>query len=61
MVQVGDAPEILRLPRTSRPKIDTQAAGPVCMSSQNPQFGKLSMEDKGKMINLETDDDEEDL
>ena len=28
---------------------------------ENPQFGKLSMEDKGKTINLEIDDEEEDL
>lgn len=45
----------------SRPKMDTKAVGPVHMSPQNLQFGKLSMEDKGKTINLETDDEEEDL
>lgn len=31
------------------------------MSPQNPQFGKLSMEDKGKAINLEIDEEEEDI
>lgn len=31
------------------------------MSPQNPRFGKLSMEDKGKTVNLEIDDEEEDL
>ena len=31
------------------------------MSSRNLRFGKPSMKDKGKTINLETDDEEEDL
>ena len=31
------------------------------MSLRNPWFVKLSMEDKGKTVNLETDDEEEDL
>lgn len=58
---VGNALEIHKLPRTPRPKKDPQVVGPVCMSPQNLQFGKLSMEDKGKMVNLETGDEEEDL
>ena len=41
--------------------MDTQAAGPVRMSLWNPRFGELFMEDKGKTVNLETDDEEEDL
>lgn len=31
------------------------------MSPQSPWFGKLSMEDKGKIVNLEADDEEEEL
>lgn len=31
------------------------------MSLGNPRFGKLSMEEKGKTINIETDDEDEDL
>ena len=31
------------------------------MSSRNPQFGKLSIEEKGKAITIETDHEEEDL
>ena len=44
-----------------RPKTDRQVVGLVHMSSRNSRFDKLSMEDKGKTINLETDDEEEDL
>ena len=31
------------------------------MSSRNTQFSKLSMEEKGKAVTIETDDEEEDL
>ena len=31
------------------------------MSSRNPRFVKISMEEKGKAITIETDDEEEDL
>lgn len=31
------------------------------MSPQNPQFGKLLMEEKGKAVTIETFDEEEDL
>lgn len=31
------------------------------MSPQNLRFGKLSMEEKGKVVTIETDDKEEDL
>ena len=30
------------------------------MSPQNPWFNKLSMEEKGKIVNIESDDEEED-
>ena len=30
------------------------------MSLGNPRFGKLSMEEKGKTANIESDDEEED-
>ena len=35
--------------------------GPVRMSPRNPYFGKLSMEEKGKAVTIETNDEEEDL
>ena len=31
------------------------------MSQRNLQFGKISMEEKGKVVTIETDDEEEDL
>ena len=34
---------------------------PVHVSSRNPLGSKLSMEEKGKAITIETDEDEEDL
>jgi len=61
MSSVGDAPEIPKSLRTPRPKKDPQGVGPFRMSPQNPQFGKLSTEDKGKTVNIESDDEEEDL
>lgn len=54
-------PETLKSPWTLRPKTDKQAAGPVCMSPRNLQFGKLSMEEKGKAITIESDEEEEDI
>lgn len=57
---VGDAPEIRKSPRMLRPKKDLQVAGPIRMSPRNPWFGKLSMEEKGKIVNVESDDEEED-
>jgi len=53
-MQVGDTPEIPKSPQTPRPKKDKQAVGPVCMSSRNLSFGKLSMEEKGKVITIKT-------
>jgi len=35
--------------------------GPVCMSLRNPRHKKLSMEEKGKAVRLEMDEEEEDL
>jgi len=43
-----------------RPKKDKQVAGPVCMSPRNTRFGKFSMEEKGKVVTIETDDEKED-
>ena len=57
---VGDTPEIPKSPWTPRPKKDPQAAGPVRMSQQNPRFVKLSMEEKGKTVNIKSDDEEKD-
>ena len=31
------------------------------MSPRNPKFGKLSMEEKGKVVNIEINDEEDDL
>jgi len=53
--------KIPKSPQTPRSKKDKQVAGTVRMSSQNPWFGKLSMEEKGKAVTIETDDEEEDL
>jgi len=44
-----------------RPKKDSQAVRPVRMSPRNPWFGKIFMDDKGKTVNIEIDDEEEDL
>lgn len=59
MSSMGDEPEIQKLPRTLRPKKDPQEAIPVCISPRNPWFGKLSMEEKGKIDNIESDEEEE--
>lgn len=65
---VGDAPEgagivaeILKSPCTPRPKKDKQEMVPVRVSPRNSLRTKLSMEDKGKAITIETDEEEEDL
>ncbi len=34
---------------------------PVCMSTRNPLHRKLSVEEKGKDITIEIDEEEEDL
>lgn len=56
-----DVPEILESAQMPRPKKDKQAMGLVRMSPRNSRFGKLSMEEKGKAVNIETDEEEEDL
>lgn len=53
--------EILKLPRTPRPEKDKQAIGPVRMSPRNPQLGRLSMEEKGKIFTIETNEEEDEL
>jgi len=55
----GVMPEIPKSPWMPRPKKDKQTEGPVRMSPRNPRFGKLSMEEKGKAITFETNDEEE--
>lgn len=57
----GVVPKNSKSPWTLRPKKDKQAMGLVRMSPRNPQFGKLSMEEKGKAVTIETDDEKEDL
>ena len=65
---VGDVPggtgvmtDIPKSSRTPRPKKDKQVMGPVCMSPRNPRHNKLSMEEKGKAVTIETNEEEEDL
>ena len=65
---VEDAPkstgivvEIHKSPCMLRPKKDKQPMISVCMSPRNPLRTKLTMEEKGKVVNLETDEEEEDL
>jgi len=67
-MMIGDAPESIRIvteisksPCTLGPKKYKQHMVLVCMSPRNPLRIKITMEEKGKAINLETDDEEEDL
>lgn len=53
--------EISKSPQTSRPKKDKQVMGPICMSPRNLWHKKLSMEEKGKVVTIEIDEEEEDL
>lgn len=55
------APEIQKSPQMPRPKKDKQAMGPVRVSPSNMWFGKLSMEENGKVVTIETYEEEEDL
>lgn len=62
---MGDVPkgdgivvEIPNSPCTPRPKKDKQAADHVCVSPWNPLCKKMSMEDKGKTITIETSEEE---
>lgn len=65
---IEDAPEgaeivveIPKSPRTLRPNKDKQPMIPMHVSTQNPLRTRLMMEEKGKEINLETDEEGEDL
>jgi len=53
--------EIPKSPHTLRPKKDKQPMISVHMSPQNLLRTKFPMEEKGKAINLETNEEEEDL
>lgn len=52
--------EIPKSPQTPRPKKDKQGMGPLSMSPRN-LLHKISMEEKGKAVTIETDKEEEDL
>jgi len=56
---VGIVPEMPKSPRTPRSKKDKQAMVSVCMSPRNPLRTRLTMEENGKAINLEVDEEEE--
>lgn len=65
---MGDAPEgigivadIPKSPRMVRPKKQKQEMVPLHESLQNLLRTRLTMEEKGKVINIETDEEEEDL
>lgn len=65
---VEDAPEstrmVVEITKSScmlRPKKDKHPMILVCMSPRNPLRTKLTMEEKGKAVNLETNKEEEDL
>lgn len=67
-ITVGDAlegtgtlVEILKSPHTSRPKKDKQAIIPIHMSSRNLLCTQLTMEEKGKAVTMEIDEEEIDL
>ena len=53
--------EIPKLSRMPRPKKDKQPMVSVHMAPRNPLRTKLTKEEKGKEINLEADEEEEDL
>lgn len=59
--EAENAPEIPRSSRMLRPKKDKQTMGPARVSPQNPRFSKLLMAEKGKVVTLETEEEEEDL
>ena len=65
---MGDAPEgigivaeILKSLCIPRPKKNKQAMVPICVSPWNPLHTKLSMEEKGKVVIIETSEEAEDL
>ena len=55
---IGDALEIPKSPQTLSPKKDPHVARLLHISLRNLQFIKLSMEEKGKIVNIESDDEE---
>jgi len=55
---VGIIVEVPKSPRTLRPKKDKQVMIPVCVSPRNPQRTKLTLQENGKAINLEADEEE---
>jgi len=65
---VGDAPEgnmimveIPKSPCTARPKKDKHVTVPVCVSLRKLLCTKLTMEEKGKAVNIETNKEKEDV
>ena len=50
--------EVPKSPRAPRPKKDKQAMISVRISPRNPQRTKLTLQEKGKAINLEADKEE---
>ena len=67
-ITVEDAPEsagiVVEIPksqRTLRPKKDKQPMILVRISPRNPLRTKLTMEEKGKVVNLESNEEEEDF
>jgi len=46
--------EMPKSPLMPRPKKDKQAMDLICVSPRNPLHNKLSMEEKGKAITIET-------
>jgi len=50
--------EVPKSPRTSRPKKDKQTMLLVCISPRNPQRAKITLQEKGKAINMEADEEE---
>lgn len=66
-MKIGEAPEsveiVTEIPKslcTPRPKKDKKPIIPVHVSSRNLLRMRLTMEEKGKAINLEADEEEED-
>ena len=51
--------EILKSPRTPRPKKYKQVMVLIHVSPRNPSCTKLSMEEKGKAVTIETNEEEE--
>lgn len=53
--------EILKSPHMPRPKKEKQVMVPIRVSPRNPLCSKLSMEEKGKAVTIETDEEEENM